>query len=250
MNGSFGFTLMLVVLAALTLMPVTAQEVVPDTVETEEPITEIHTDFTGEPFAGKEPYFDKYNEIFQEGGLLHFKQKKVKMEDGEWKKDWWIYRVEERVSFRDMTIDVEIGRLDGDGWAGGAAVVVFGARSNDDLYYFILTRTTQQWLIGKLVNGTYYAVFPPADSANEWDKGATINAPDLFTREAWDWVKIICESVPEGTRIAVYSKGVLLGETIDDTYQGGFIGLGSRTWGYSAHMVFGHLHVVPWIHYN
>jgi hypothetical protein len=231
-----------------------ANDAVVTAVASDVTMTEIHTDFTGEPFAGKGPLINDperpYDQIFQEGGLLHFKQLKTKMENGEYKQGWWFVRTEERAFFKDMTLDVEIGRLDGDGWGGGGAVVMFGITPEGDHYRFQLKRHDQEFSLGKVIDGQWYDVFPAEDSPHEWEVGATINGPDLVTGQAWDWVKLICETVEGGTRIAVYSKGVLIGERVDTTYKGGHIGLGTRTWGYASHTVYSHLHVVPYVHYD
>jgi hypothetical protein len=209
---------------------------------------EVREEMNGPLFANKpDNMSDPRQSLYHKDGMLHMSLNKTKRADGEWNQDWTANRIWENTFYTDCTIDVEINRLTGEGWGGGAALVYFGWQNADNYYVFMLTRTGQYWAISKMVNGEWVDVFPPADSPNAWDKGATINDAVLSTREASDWVKIQVQNVEGGTRLAVYSKGTRLAEVIDKTYKGGAVGLGVRTWGYSAHVAFNNLFIFPFM---
>jgi hypothetical protein len=209
---------------------------------------EVREEMNGPLFANKpDDMSDPKQSLYHKDGMLHMSLNKTRRADGEWNQDWSIYRIWDNTFYTDSTIDVEVGRLTGEGWGGGAAEVYFGWQDAKNYYVFMLTRTDQLWAIDKMVDGQYVRVFPPADSPNGMDKGATINDADLMTRQTWDWVKIQTQNVEGGTRIAVYSKGTRLAEVIDKTYKGGAVGLGAHTWGESAHVAFNNLFLFPYM---
>ena len=153
-------------------------------------------------------------------------------------------RVHEDTHYDNLTLEVDVGRISGEGWGGGAALVFFGFRDDYNYYQLEMTRTDQWWVIVKVVDGEFINIIPGGDEFR-WDKGRTVSNQDITTQQAWDRIKIVIEGTPEGTWIGFHCKDELLGYTIDRDYAGGMIGLGARTWGNEAHTAFDNLHLSP-----
>ena len=186
-------------------------------------------------------------------GMLHFELLKMKDENQEWYQNRGIFGINENVSYHTMTLDVELGRFPGDGFAAGASVVVFGYEDPRNYYMLYVTREDHLMALNRFRDGVWEDVFPPSDSSTGWERVPTSDPPlmERNTAAAWDWIKVLTEDIGEGqTRIRIaVNNNIVIDKTVED-YPGGGIGFGAHTYGYSAHTAITKLHVVPWLKYD
>ena len=205
---------------------------------------EFCDDFSDATALGKPELQTRERAIYLQNGQVHFEAKKSKKTNGEWNQAFGVFRTYPNTYYENLTLEVDVGRISGEGWAGGWAEVIFGFRNDHNYYRLNITRTDQWWMIGKLINGQWTNIIPGGDGSR-WDKGRTVSNQDITTRQAWDRIKIVVENTPEGTWIGFYCKDELLGYAIDHDYSGGSVGLGTWTWGNEGHVAFDNLHLSP-----
>lgn len=133
-------------------------------------------------------------------------------------------------NFTEFVLEFDLGRLSGDGWAGGFGIVKFGYRGFENTYALHFSRVGSWWRMQKSVNSRIISLIP-------WNQGSSLHAQTL-DQAPWDHIRLVVKYVAGGARIQVFSNDVLLGEFVDSEYAGGAVGVGARTFGTSAHVVF------------
>lgn len=225
---------------------------------------EIHLDPVGEDFEitahatmrgiGETRSTDGTWDIYSTpDGMLHFELLKMKDDNDEWYQNRGIMGINENVSYHTITLDVELGRFPGDGFATGMGVIVFGFQDKQNYYVLFITRMDHLMALARFRDGVFETVFPPPDHPTSWENVPTSDPPLLErdTAAAWDWLKVITEDLGNGqTRIQIGVNNRIVIDTTVEGYMGGGIGFGALTYGYSGHSAITKLHVVPWVKYD
>ena len=186
-------------------------------------------------------------------GALHLEVLKKRDEDGEWYDNRGVFAMDENLWYHTMTLDAELARLPGDGFAEGAGVIVFGYRDVDNYYMLHVTRSKHLMALTRFRDGQWEQVFPPPGHPSGWESVPTTEPPLLGAENsaASDWINVITEDIGGGqTRLQVGVNRQIVIDTIIEGYGGGSIGFGARTFGYSAHAAVTKLHAVPFVHYD